>query len=146
MRVARGWPRRHPCCVPAASAATCVWPPGSVETAVRRSYLDTGPQHEVLQAALHHVVGWAGGGAPPPRGAHLQVVEPTGKAATNARDSNGNALGGVHDPLVDVPVAAYIGVPPAGTTTDDLLTKANGACLPFGQDDALRPSEALRHR
>jgi hypothetical protein len=95
--------------------------------------INTGPQHEVLQAALHHVVGWAGGGAPPPPGAHLQVVQPTGKAATIARDSDGNALGGVRNPLVDVPVAAYTGVPPSGTTTKDLLTKANGTCILFGQ-------------
>lgn len=94
--------------------------------------INTGPQHEVLQAALHQVVRWVAGGAPPATATPLQVVEHDGQEATIARDAHGNALGGVRDPLVDVPVVTLTGEPPAGTTIAD-VPKANGTCLLFGK-------------
>jgi hypothetical protein len=94
--------------------------------------INTGPQHEVLQAALHQFVGWAGGGSAPPSGTRLQLVEATGKPVSIARDARGNARGGVRTPLVDVPVATLTGEPPAGTTATD-LTKSSGTCILFGR-------------
>jgi hypothetical protein len=94
--------------------------------------INTGPQHEVIQAALHQFVGWAGGGAAPPAGTPFQLVEQAGRQASIARDPNGNALGGVRNPMVDVPVATLTGEPSAGTTAAD-LAKNNGTCILFGK-------------
>jgi hypothetical protein len=94
--------------------------------------VNTGPQHEVIQAALHQFVPWAAGGAPPRPGPRLQLIEPQGKDVSIARDSHGNALGGVRDPLVDVPVATLTGEPPSGTTSAD-IEKNGGTCILFGQ-------------
>jgi hypothetical protein len=48
------------------------------------------------------------------------------------RDSNGNALGGARNPMVDVPTATLTGEPPAGTTAAD-VTKNNGTCIVLGR-------------
>jgi hypothetical protein len=93
--------------------------------------INTGPQHEVLQAALHHLVEWAASGPPPPEGARLELVE--GDEPVIARDGDGIALGGVRNPLVDVPVAALTGDPPGGGTIEDLVDGEGGLCLLFGQ-------------
>jgi hypothetical protein len=93
--------------------------------------INTGPHHEVLQAALNHVVEWAAGGSPPPEGARLELVE--GDEVAIARDKHEIALGGVRNPLVDVPVAALTGDPPGGATLDDLIEGEGGVCALFGQ-------------
>ncbi len=83
--------------------------------------LNSGPQHEVLQAALHHLTTWVAGGAPPPSSARFEVasVDPP----TLSRDNRGIAIGGIRTPLVDVPVAALSG---------DLVAGAAGFCVLFG--------------
>jgi hypothetical protein len=93
--------------------------------------INTGPQHEVVQAALRHVTQWVAGGAAPPSGTRLQLVDDTAAQASIARDANGNARGGVRNPLVDVPTATLTGEPPPGTTAAD-FAKSNGTCLLFG--------------
>lgn len=37
--------------------------------------INTGPHKEVVQALLHHLVDWAGGGEPPPSGERIEVDE-----------------------------------------------------------------------
>lgn len=91
--------------------------------------INTGPHKEVLQAAVHHLVGWVGGGSPPPEGARLELAD-DGEVAI-ARDEHGNALGGIRNPLVDVPVAALSGDPAAGTSLED-ITAEGGVCTLFG--------------
>jgi hypothetical protein len=98
----------------------CTWP------------INTGPQHEVIQAALRHFVQWASGGAPPPTGSRLDLVQEAGNEVSIARDANGNALGGVRNPLVDVPTATLTGIPPGDPSTAD-VAKSGNTCLIFGQ-------------
>jgi len=104
--------------------------------------INTGPQPEVLQAALHQFVAWASGGAPPPTGTRLQLAKPSGKEASIARDAHGNALGGVRNPLVDVPIATLTGEPPSGTTAAD-LAKSTGTCILFGRTIPFAHSELV---
>ena len=91
--------------------------------------INTGPQHEVLQAALSHLVTWVANGTPPPTGARIKLQDD--EPAVIARAEDGIALGGIRNPLVDVPVAAVSGDPPGGATNDE-LRKAGGVCLLFG--------------
>jgi hypothetical protein len=93
--------------------------------------INTGPQREVLQAAVHHLVEWAAGGEPPPEGERLELVE--GDELAIDRDQHQVAIGGVRNPLVDAPVAAMTGDPPRGATIEDLLDGKGRVCLLFGQ-------------
>lgn len=92
--------------------------------------INTGPHHEVAQAALHHLVDWAAGGDPPPEGQRIELVE--GDELAIARDELGMAIGGVRNPLVDAPVAVVSGDPPEGTSIEDLLSGEGGICMLFG--------------
>lgn len=95
--------------------------------------INTGPHKEVLQAAVHHLVGWAAGGPPPPEGVRLELVEAAeGDEVGIARDEHGNALGGVRNPLVDVPVAALTGDPAPVPNAADGGGPGGGICGLFG--------------
>ena len=85
--------------------------------------INTGPQHEVLQAALHHFVEWVAGGDPPPSTERIELDD--GEPASILRDEHQIALGGARTPLVDVPVAATTGDPPGGDG-------GSGICFLFG--------------
>lgn len=87
--------------------------------------INTGPHHETYQAAMNHLVAWAAGGPPPPEGSRLELED--GDAVVIARDDNGIALGGVRNPLVDVPTAALTGEPPAEATIETF-----DVCTVFG--------------
>jgi Alpha/beta hydrolase domain len=87
--------------------------------------INTGPHHEVFQAALHHLVDWTAGGAPPPKAERIELKK--GRKVVIARDENGIAIGGVRNPLVDVPIAATTGEPPGNAD----LAKAD-VCGLFG--------------
>jgi hypothetical protein len=93
--------------------------------------INTGPHHEVLQAAVHRLVEWAAGGEPPPEGERIELVE--GDEIAIARDQHQLAIGGVRNPLVDVPVVAVTGDPPGGASIEDLVDGDGGVCLLFGQ-------------
>ena len=93
--------------------------------------INAGPHHEVAQAALHHLVAWSAGGPPPPPGERIGLVE--GDELAIERDENQIAIGGVRNPLVDVPVAAYLGDPPGGGTIDELASGEGDLCILFGQ-------------
>ena len=69
--------------------------------------INDGPQREVLQAALHHLVAWVAEGTPPPSSPRLELAD--ADTAVIDRDELGNALGGIRTPPVDVPVAALSG-------------------------------------
>jgi hypothetical protein len=65
---------------------------------------------------LHHLIQWVDHGIVPPHAAPLEFDNNTANDGSRlALDSNGNVKGGVRNPYVDVPVAAY-GVPNAGAT------------------------------
>ncbi len=91
--------------------------------------INTGPHHEVLQAALRHLVDWAAGGPPPPTGSRLELVE--GDELVIARDEYQIALGGIRTPLVDVPVAAPTGEPPPSLSSE-ILGGSFNVCALFG--------------
>ncbi len=92
--------------------------------------INIGPHHEVVQAALHHLVEWASDGNPPPGAEPIELDD--GDEVAIARDERQIALGGVRTPLVDVPVAATTGDPPGGQNIDDLVEGERDICALFG--------------
>ena len=69
--------------------------------------VNTGPHHFVAKAALRSLDTWVRTGEAPPEAARLE----TDSSPDFVRDANGNALGGVRTPQVDVPVATLSGEP-----------------------------------
>src|SRR5262249_8438596 len=102
--------------IPALPTLTCATP------------INSGPQHFVLNAAFAALNKWVVKGKAPPQPQPLEVV--AGSPATITRDANGNALGGVRTPQVDVPIAALSGVGQSGSAFCFLF----GTTVPF--DDA----------
>jgi hypothetical protein len=92
--------------------------------------INIGPHHETAQAALHHLIGWVAGGDPPPASERIEMEE--GEELVIVRDDNEIAVGGVRTPLVDVPVAAPTGEPPAGKSGEDLVGDDQDICVLFG--------------
>jgi hypothetical protein len=93
--------------------------------------INTGPQHEVLQAAFRHLVAWVVDGTTPPTGERLTLAG--GDKVAIRRGEHGIAIGGVRTPLVDTPVATVTGDPPGGATIEDLVNGKGGICTLFGQ-------------
>ena len=62
----------------------------------------TMPMRYSTGAALHHLAAWTAGGRAPDHGPRF-----TFSGGALARDADGNALGGIRLPPVDVPVASY---------------------------------------
>lgn len=83
--------------------------------------LNSGPQHEVLQAAFHHLVAWVAEGAEPPTSPRLEVA---GEPVAVVRDERGNAVGGIRTGPVEAPVATLSGDPAPGNE--------EGFCFLFG--------------
>jgi hypothetical protein len=69
--------------------------------------INSGPQHFVLKAALAALNEWVRNGTVPPSAPRLEV-DP-GPPAAIVRDANGNALGGIRTPQIDVPLATLSG-------------------------------------
>ncbi|MCP4436737.1 MAG: hypothetical protein GY812_14735 [Actinomycetia bacterium] len=91
-----------------------------------------GPHHEVYQAGLNHFVSWVGGGEAPPESPRLEMAD--GDELEIVRDENMIALGGIRTPLVDVPVNAPIGDPPAALADEGIaLCTLFGTTIPFDQ-------------
>jgi hypothetical protein len=79
------------------------------------SPINTGPQHEVVQAAFAAFVRWVVNGTPPPSPPRFRLSKL--HPATLALDRYGNVVGGVRTPSVNVPVSTLSGAAPAGTST-----------------------------
>jgi hypothetical protein len=72
--------------------------------------INEAPTHFVLDAALHQLDQWVRTGTAPPSAPRMDVrIE--GGAPVVQRDALGVAVGGVRSAAIDVPVAAYSGVP-----------------------------------
>jgi len=97
--------------------------------------INAGPHHLVAKAALWHLERWVRTGEAPPEAPRLEVVERDG-AVVIARDEDGNALGGIRSPHVDVPVAALSGEPRPGA---DVICSLMGSTEPL-------PEARLRER
>jgi hypothetical protein len=93
-------------------------PPPASE-AVNRIYIQ--PYYD---AALHHMIRWSAGGAPPPSQPGIDFTE-TGEVI---RDAHGIACGGVRLPQAAAPVAANSSIP----VTDDFAGRLRGTNKPFG--------------
>ena len=83
--------------------------------------INDGPQHETLQAALHHFIAWVKEGIVPPAALRIEVSMHDGLEII--RDEMGIAIGGVRTPPVDVPLRILIGDPGS----------SEGFCFLFGQ-------------
>jgi alpha/beta hydrolase family protein len=69
--------------------------------------INSGPQHFVLKAAIAALNAWVCRGTPPPIAPRLDVS--VGPPLAIVRDANGNAVGGIRTPQVDVPIATLSG-------------------------------------
>lgn len=75
--------------------------------------INSGPQHFVLDAAFAALNKWVTKGKVPPPAPRMNVA--AGPPTMIARDANGNAVGGIRTPEVDVPIAAFSGLGNSGT-------------------------------
>lgn len=76
--------------------------------------INSGPQHEVVQAAFAAFGRWVATGRQPPSPPPIRLAGD--HPVTLARDADGNAIGGVRTPAVDVPVSTLSGVAPEGAS------------------------------
>lgn len=110
--------------------------------------INAAPQHHyVTEAALASLDRWVRTGRAPPKG-QLLKVQP-GDQPSFALDNEGDALGGVRSPWVDVPTARYSGARTTGPAGTELVgstvpfDKARLARLyPGGRSEYLRKFEA----
>jgi hypothetical protein len=51
---------------------------------------------------------WVRNGVAPPRGDRMTIKNPGTPDAVVATDANGNAIGGIRNPYVDVPAASFV--------------------------------------
>jgi virginiamycin B lyase len=103
----------------AADTGRAIGSPASAASATPAACQPTGvqdtdfPARHAIDAAWHHLETWTRTGRAPPRAPQLQlrtpVAEPFDPEHAFVTDAAGNAKGGVRSPLVDVPVARYIG-------------------------------------
>jgi hypothetical protein len=92
--------------------------------------VNSGPQHNVVQAAFTAFDKWVDNGTPPPTPPPFTLSST--HPATLALDAHGNVIGGVRTPAVDVPVSTLSGAPPAG---------ASPICSLFGSTVAFTPAQ-----
>jgi hypothetical protein len=87
---------------------------------------DNFPFSSVQNAAFHGLVRWIETGIAPPHGASIQV-DTTTTPPHIVRDAQGNAVGGVRTPFVDVPITTYV---PSDTVAH--VTAQSGFCVLYG--------------
>jgi Alpha/beta hydrolase domain len=90
--------------------------------------INNGPQHVVVQAAFAAFNKWVAAGTAPPSPSPFTLAST--KPVKLALDANGNVVGGVRTPAVDVPVSTLSGVAPPGTS---VLCSLFGYSAPFSQ-------------
>jgi hypothetical protein len=89
--------------------------------------VNSGPQHEVAQAAFVAFLHWVDDGTQPPSPKPFTLS--SSDPAELALDAHGNVVGGVRTPAVDVPVSTLSGAPPQGSSE---LCGLFGSTVPFG--------------
>lgn len=94
--------------------------------------INAGPHHFVVKAALRSLDTWVTSGDTPPEAPRLEIDDGDGTPAF-VRDDDGNALGGIRTPQVDVPVA---------TLSGEASDSASVACLLMGSTTPL-PADRL---
>ena len=102
------------------------WRPSSEVLGMRfDAAINAGPQHYVMNAAARALDTWTRDGTAPPPAARLQLAGDGFEL-----DGDGNALGGIRTPHVDVPVATLSGLGNGGGPLAFLL----GSTIPFSHD------------
>ncbi|HEY7073314.1 MAG TPA: alpha/beta hydrolase domain-containing protein, partial [Acidimicrobiales bacterium] len=96
---------------------------GGFNLAAMCGSINTGPQAQVVRAALSALRDWVVDGTEPPEAPRLEV---SGEAI--ARDALGIALGGIRTPGVDAPLSVLTGEAPAGRSVFCMLF---GDTVPF---------------
>src|SRR5215813_7271828 len=86
--------------------------------------VNSGPQHYVLNAALAALIRWVRTGKVPKTAPRLDVS--AGPPPAINKDTNGNALGGIRTPQLDVPIATFTGTQPGA-----LICQLFGTTTPF---------------
>ena len=86
--------------------------------------INSGPQHFVVNAAFAALDRWVRRGKPPGSAPRLEVA--AGPPVTVMTDGNGNALGGIRTPQVDVPIATF-----TGEQAGSILCRLLGTTAPF---------------
>lgn len=92
--------------------------------------INAGPHHFVVKSALRSLDTWVRTGDAPPEAPRLEV-DAAGAAPVYVRDEDGNVLGGIRTPQVDVPVAALSGEAGEGASVVCLLM---GSTTPLDAD------------
>ncbi|HEX7835838.1 MAG TPA: alpha/beta hydrolase domain-containing protein [Kofleriaceae bacterium] len=87
---------------------------------------DNFPFSSVQNAAFRDLLLWIDAGVQPPHGAPIQV-DTTTSPPHIVRDAQGNALGGVRTPFVDVPITTFV---PSDTVAH--VTAQSGFCVLYG--------------
>ena len=82
--------------------------------------INNGPTHLVAKAAFRALETWLLTGTAPPTADRLEL-DTSGSTAVAVRDADGNALGGVRTPLVDMPMDTLSGVPASSSVFCMLL-------------------------
>jgi hypothetical protein len=88
--------------------------------------VNSGPQHEVAQAAFVSFLHWVDAGTRPPTPKPFTLTSSTPRTLT--LDAHGNVVGGVRTPAVDVPVSTLTGAPPKGSNA---VCGLFGSTVPF---------------
>jgi hypothetical protein len=99
------------------------WTDADVDLSSSCGTINDGPQEPVMQAALAALRSWIADGTLPPSSPRLETDE----AGAIVRDADGNALGGIRTPAVDVPVATLSGT----NTTPSVICSLFGSTTPF---------------
>jgi hypothetical protein len=114
--------------------------------------LSTYPTQAYFALALHHLMGWVDEGVVPPRADRIWIDRNIENDGTQmALDENGNPIGGIRSPYVDVPVASYAPVnvaadPAPAVVSDWVQATAGGAgimCRLSAYQESF-PAEKLR--
>jgi hypothetical protein len=81
--------------------------------------LSTFPNQAYFSVGLYHLFRWVDEGLPPPRALRILLDRDTSNdGSMMALDANGNPLGGIRNPYVDVPTAKYT---PINTAAEPLI-------------------------
>ena len=94
-------------------------------------FINTGPQHWVLAAAVRAIHEWIAEAKAPAHGAELALTD---AGTSYAHDEYGNAMGGIRTAAVDVPIATYSGQADA----DNILCTLFGRTTPFSRAELMR--------
>ena len=92
--------------------------------------INDGPHHFAVKAGLRSLDDWVRSGDAPPEAPRLEVDE-SGGAPAYVTDDNGNVVGGIRTPHVDVPVAMLSGEAAAGAS---LVCALMGSTVPLPAD------------